>query len=138
MSTKRRVERLIFVFSAESGSFNAFLDSAKKVLRIKGCTLCAITHGLAGEKSEWKDCREELGVHIDYVHRDELTGELARVVAGRLPCVVAEADGELLMLLPPDVLDRCRGSVADMRGRLQVLASMNGLELPGLLTAAAS
>lgn len=137
MSVKRRVDRLIFVFSADSGSFNAFLDSAKKVLRIKGCTLCAITHGLAGEKSEWKDCREELGVHIDYIHRDELSGELAKVVGERLPCVVAEADGELLMLLPPDVLDRCRGSVADMRGRLQVLASMNGLELPGLVSAGA-
>lgn len=138
MSTKRKVERLIFVFSAESGSFNAFIDSAKKVLRIKGCTLCAITHGLVGEKSDWKDCRDELGVHIDYVHRDELDGELARVVADRLPCVVAEADGELLMLLTPDVLDRCRGSVADMRGRLQVLASMNGLELPGLVSSTAS
>ena len=61
MSQKRPIDRLMFVFSADAGSFNAFLDSARKLLRIKGCTLCSITHGLAGEKSEWRECKEEIG-----------------------------------------------------------------------------
>jgi len=133
MNTKRQIDRLIFVFSADSGSFNAFLDSAKKVLRIKGCTLCAITHGLAGEKSEWRECKEELGVQIDYVHRNEVSEELRRVAGDNLPCVVAHAEGDLVFLLGPDVLDRCRGSVADLKGRLQVFAAMRQLELPEAL-----
>ena len=130
MGVKRTIDRLIFVFSADSGALNAFLDSAKKVLRIKGCTLCAITHGLAGEKSEWRDCKEELGVPIEYVHRDEVSPDLQRVVGNNLPCVVAQTGGELVLLLGPDVLARCRGSVADLKGRLNVLAAMNRLELP--------
>ena len=132
MVPKRRIERLIFVFNAASGSFNAFLDSARKLLQIKGCTLCSITHGLAGEKSEWKECKEEIGVPVDYVHTDEITPGLGRVVAGRLPCIVAEAGGELIFLIGPDVLDRCKGSVADLKGRLSVFSSMKGLELPEL------
>lgn len=130
MDRKRRIERLIFVFNAGSGSVNAFLDSAKKLLRLKGCTLCTITHGLAGEKSEWRECKEEIGVPVDYVHRDEITPELAKVVGNDLPCVVAEAEGELVLLLGPDVLERCKGSVADLKGRLNIFAAMRGLELP--------
>ncbi|HEX9943971.1 MAG TPA: hypothetical protein VGG03_18315 [Thermoanaerobaculia bacterium] len=130
MDAKRRIERLIFVFSADSGSFNAFLDSAKKFLRIKGCTLCTITHGLAGEKSEWRDCKEELGVPIDYVHRDEVSTDLQRVIGDHLPCVVAQTGGDLVLLLGPDVLDRCKGSVADLKGRLNIFAAMKRLELP--------
>jgi hypothetical protein len=136
MPPKRRIDRLIFVFNAGSGSFNAFLDSARKLLQIKGCTLCTITHGLAGEKSEWKDCKEEIGVPVDYVHKDEIKPELQRAIGGdggNLPCVVAEAGGELIFLLGPDVLDRCKGSVADLKGRLGVFSAMKGLELPEAL-----
>lgn len=130
MDAKRQIDRLIFVFSADSGSFNAFMDNAKKVLRIKGCTLCAITHGLAGEKTEWRECKEELGVQIDYVHRDEISEDLRRVAGDNLPCVVAQTDGDLVFLLGPDVLERCRGSVADLKGRLRIFAAMRQLELP--------
>lgn len=136
MDVKRTIDRLIFVFSADSGALNAFLDSAKKVLRIKGCTLCAITHGLAGEKSEWRDCKEELGVPIEYVHRDEISPDLQRVIGNNLPCVVAQTGNELVLLLGPDVLARCRGSVADLKGRLNILAAMNRLELPQSVPAA--
>lgn len=132
MSEKRTIERLIFVFNAGSGSFNAFVDSAKKLLMIRGCTLCSITHGLAGEKSEWRDCKEEIGVPVDYVHKDEISPALRGVVQGKLPCIVAEAGGELTLLLGPDVLDRCQGSVADLRGRLHYFASANQLAFPAL------
>jgi hypothetical protein len=130
MTSKRRIDRLIFVFSAGSGAINAFLDSTKKLLKIKGCTLCAITHGLAGEKSEWRECKEELGVPIDYVHKNEISGELARVIGDKLPCVLAQTGGELVYLLGPDVLARCQGSVPDLKGRLHYFASLNSLELP--------
>jgi len=130
MTPKRRIDRLLFVFNADTGSFNAFLDSAKKLLRLNGCTLCSITHGLAGEKSEWRECKEEIGVPVDYVHRDEISGELRSVVGDQLPCIVAQTGSDLILLLTPDVLDRCQGSVADLKGRLSYFASVNRLELP--------
>ncbi len=122
------VDRLIFVFSADSGRLAALADSARKILRLNGCALCAITHGLAGEKGEWEECREELGVPVDYVHRDELGGDLA-AVATELPCVVAEVGGALVPLLTREVLQRCNGKVADLRGRLVYYAGVKGLSL---------
>ena len=82
MSDRRTIERLIFVFDADSGALSAFFDSAKKALRLGGCALCTITHGLAGERSEWRECKEELGVPVEYVHRDEIGPELREALRG--------------------------------------------------------
>jgi len=127
---RARIERLFFVYAADSGRMSAWIDSAKKLLRLKGCTLCSLTHGLAGEKAEWRECRDELGVGVDYVHRDELTPAMKEVVGGRLPCILAQADGRLALLLDPAALERCQGSVPDLKGRLRAHAAMAGLTLP--------
>lgn len=127
---RKNIDRLLFVFNADSGAFNAFLDSAKKLLMINGCALCGITHGLTGEKSEWRHCKEELGVPIDYVHRDEIDDDLEAIVGDQLPCIVAEAEGEQILLIKPDVLNRCHGSVADLKGRLNYFASIHQLAFP--------
>ena len=129
-AARRPIERLIFVYAADSGLASAFLDSAKKLLMIKGCSLCAITHGLAGERSEWSECKAEIGVPIDAFHRDDVPPDVAAAAAGGLPCVVAETDGERVLLLGPDVLDRMRGDVSDFKGRLMTHAAMRGLVIP--------
>jgi hypothetical protein len=97
---------------------------------IKGCALCSITHGMAGERAEWKTCKESLGVPVEYLHLDEIPPHLRAVVGEDTPCVVAEAGETFVRLLGPDQLDRCRGSVADFRGRLSYHAIGEDLELP--------
>jgi hypothetical protein len=129
---KRKIERLIFIFDADSGAMGAIVDTARKLLMIKGCALCQITHGVIGEKQDWKSCKEELGVPIDYLHRDDIPPSLESKVRENLPCIVAQVDGESLILLKPDVINRCRGGVADLRGRLRFYAGARNLELPGL------
>ncbi|MFQ5768664.1 MAG: hypothetical protein ACE5ID_11880, partial [Acidobacteriota bacterium] len=109
---------------------SAFVDSAKKLLMLQGCALCSITHSLTGEKSEWRTCREEIGVPIDYRHQDDVDNGLAEVVQGRVPCIVAAVANHLEMLLTPEMLTRCRGNVADLKGRLKVSATMKDLVLP--------
>lgn len=131
----RTIDRLLFIYDADRGPVSAFIDSAKKLLMVKGCALCSITHGTLGEKGEWKSCRDELGVPIDYVHRDEVTEELGKIVGDNLPCIVAWADNEYILFITPDVLERCRGSAADLLGRIEFRASMQGLVLPNRLVA---
>lgn len=131
------ISRLIFVFAANSGKLNAIVDSVKKVLMVKGCTLCAITHGLAGEKSEWSECKDTLGVSVDYLHPDELRPPLAELVRDELPCVVAEVGGSLSILLSSEVLEQCRGNVSEFRGRLYRNAAMKGLWFPHIAEGAA-
>ncbi len=127
---RRPIERLILVYGADSGRLNALVDSARKLLRIKGCSLCAITHGLAGERSEWSECREAFGVPVETYHRDEMPDDVAALVGAALPAVLA-ADGDgLQLLMGPEVLDRLHGDIADFRGRLVTHAAMKGLSLP--------
>jgi hypothetical protein len=128
---KREISRLVLVFDANAGKLNAFVDSVKKVLMVSGCSLCAITHGLAGERNEWKNCKDEFGVPVDYLHRNEIPEALNKQIAGQLPCIVAEVEGEFILLLKPEVLERCRGSVADLKGRILYFMANKNLALPG-------
>ena len=126
---KRTVDRLVFVFDANSGKWNALVDSAKKALGLRGCSLCAVTHGLLGEKEGWKECKEGFGVPIDYVHKDEMHHDLKKVAEGNLPCVISVVDGEPIMLIPPDVLEQCKGSVSELKKKIQRHCAINDLEL---------
>lgn len=133
--SRKKINRLLFIFDAKAGKWSAFVDSTKKLLMIKGCALCTITHGLLGEKAEWKDCKAELGVPIDYIHKDEVYGEIKGVVGVEssrplLPCIVAEADGEFTILITPEVLERCGGSIPDLKGKIHYYAEAKGLEMP--------
>lgn len=123
------IEELILVFDASAGTVNALIDSARKVFRLKGCSLCSITHGLAGEKQSWRHCKDELGVPVDYRHRDELDDSIAEIVADRLPCVLARSRSRTQLLMGPEVLDRCAGSISDFRGRLLHHAARLGLSI---------
>lgn len=130
VADSKTIDHLLLVYNADSGALAAFVDSAKKLLTINGCSLCSITHGLTGEKSDWKHCKEELGVPVDSIHRDEVDAELRSLVGDQLPCIVAASGEERVVLLGPDVLRRCRGSVADLKGRLNYFASLNRLTFP--------
>ena len=65
--------KLIFIYNADSGFFNGMLDSAHKLFSPKtySCDLCAITHGLAGAKKEWRTFLESLSIPITYYHKDD-------------------------------------------------------------------
>ncbi len=126
----RPVEELIFVFSADSGILAALADSARKLLALKGCVLCTVTHGLAGEKSEWRACKAELGVPVTYFHRDDVPQAVRDAAGDALPAVVARTGDAYVLLLGPDSIERCNGKVADLRGRLRHQARQRGLDLP--------
>src|SRR5258708_5084486 len=108
---RRSIDRLILVFHAESGPLRAVMDSMQKLFLLRGCSLCEITHGLTGEKREWKSCKEDMGVPVDYLHLNEIPDELRAVVGKETPCVLARVGRDHIRLLGPDQLARCRGSV---------------------------
>jgi hypothetical protein len=125
----RTPDRLLFVFDADAGRLSAFLDSARKALGLGACSLCALTHGLSGEKAEWRDTRTCLTAPVVYLHRDELTGDLALLRRERLPRVVAESDGAFQTLLAPEDLAACGGRLDEMMRRLRESAARRGLSI---------
>jgi hypothetical protein len=114
----RRLEELVLVYAADHGVTSGLLDSAKKLLHLKGCSLCILTHGMVGERQEWRSCREELGVPVTHYHRNDMPYDVASTAAGRLPIILARTGKDLIPLLDSGDIERCRGSVESLRGRL--------------------
>jgi hypothetical protein len=63
---------IVFVYNADSGLFNAFLDYAHKIVSPKpnACNLCAVTYN-TGMKKEWRTFIDNLGIPVEFLHRDE-------------------------------------------------------------------
>lgn len=130
----KKIEKLAFVFDANSGKLAALADSLKKALSMNGCALCTITHGIFGEKGSWKECKEKIGVPIDYVHRDEIPPEVARAAAEHYPCIVARTvDGVWGLVVGPDALAECKGDAATLTERIYARAKSQDMELPEIL-----
>ncbi len=123
------INNLILVYHANSDALSLIVDGTRKLLSLKGCTLCQITHGYFTEKSEWKRCRESFGVPVTALHLDELDPSLEKFVAGRTPCIVAETPDGYEFLLEPDVIERCAGSPNALRGKLLYHAALKNLAL---------
>ena len=129
---EKRVARLIMITPFDSSI--AQLSDSEQLLLLKGCALCAITRDLennsTGNKPEWKDCKSELGAPIFVFTLDVIEPRLHALIQGNAPAVCAETEaGELFLLLDPAAIERCKGSVADFRGRLLYRASTLGLSL---------
>lgn len=132
MDTPKKVERLILIYAADSGMLSAIQDSAKKLFRLKACPLCSITHGLLGEKDEWKDYTAEIGVPVDSYHHDEIPDGVRDVAGGDLPVILAQVNGQAVPLMSRSALEECGGSVTCLRTALRLQAAALNLEIRGI------
>jgi hypothetical protein len=126
----RTIERITLIYNANSGFWSAVVDSARKALDLNACSLCTITHGLTGERGEWRACSAGLDVPIDYLHRDELSSELLELTGGRLPCVLGESGAARHVLVGPDDLAACTGSASALERIIRERAAEAGLAFP--------
>lgn len=72
--------KLIFIYNANSGKLNAYIDSLHKIFSPKTypCSLCDITYGIFREKEIWKRFRavpsgrqESKNIDMEFLHIDE-------------------------------------------------------------------
>ncbi|MEZ4448235.1 MAG: hypothetical protein R3B09_02065 [Nannocystaceae bacterium] len=127
-----QVTRLIMVTPFDSTLGD--LDLAEQLVLLKGCVLCRITRdleaGTTGPKPEWRACKAEIGAPVDVFTVDRAGPAILEVIGGKAPAVCAETDdGAIHQLLDEPALARCKGSVADFRGRLYYRVSALGLQL---------
>ena len=101
--TEHRIDRLIGVYHADGGLFGELRYVWNK-LRGQHCELCDLTHAGVRRRPEWDAAASELGVPFDLVHLNERNEDVARVSEGRTPCVLAEVDGDVRVLLGRDDL----------------------------------
>ncbi|MEE4243702.1 MAG: hypothetical protein V2I36_19745 [Desulfopila sp.] len=65
--------KLIFVYNADSGVINTVKDISIKLFSPQNydCFLCSLTHGTFKENPVWRDFRQNSGVEMEFLHRDE-------------------------------------------------------------------
>ena len=66
-------KELIFVYNADSGKWNGYMDIMHKIFLPKTypCSLCAITHGTFSIRESWKEFIDNSPVTMHFLHRDE-------------------------------------------------------------------
>ena len=83
--------KLMLVYNADSGIFNAVSDSVKKTITPDDyeCSLCAVTYGIVTMRHEWRKFLGSLPMEKQFVHRDEIA---KAGLGGRfdLPAIILE------------------------------------------------
>lgn len=73
------VQKLIFIYNADSGLRNMIIDGAHKILspNTYECKLCEITFGAFTEKNIWKKFRKKSEIQMEFLHKDEFKKQYA-------------------------------------------------------------
>ncbi|MGD2116886.1 MAG: hypothetical protein PVG66_00875 [Chromatiales bacterium] len=97
---------LVFVYNADSGRINAWLDTAHKILSPStyDCRLCQLTYGLVQEKTAWKQFRQQYPGQIRFLHKDEFEQQYGQKMS--YPVVLRDDDGALQVLLSREDFSR--------------------------------
>jgi len=111
--------RLVFVYNADSGLFNAVSDTAHKLLSpdTYPCQLCAITHGALRERDEWRNYLDSLDVECKFMHRDEFFAAYPGH-SDDLPAIFVESNNELKLCLGRKTIDAAH-TVDELRALLK-------------------
>jgi hypothetical protein len=94
------------------------------------CSLCDITHGLVRERAEWRSGRARLPVAFDTYHRNDQPDAVRGATGDTTPIVAAETDTGVVVLLGPDALDTCAGSVNELVAAVERAVDDAGLTWP--------
>jgi len=113
MAIKRDSEgALVFVWNADTGWHNALMDSLHKVIspQTYSCTLCQLTHGLAGPKNQWSAFLKTIDRPAECYHRDEFqrTPIAEQFPSLELPAVLIATSDRWQILLSRDEIGQCK------------------------------
>lgn len=100
--------RLLFVYNADSGLFNALADIGHKLFSpaTYQCNLCAITHGLFHERGAWRSFIANLDADCEFLHRDQFRDRFPWR-DDSLPAVFRLRDGQPDACVDAEALGAC-------------------------------
>lgn len=129
MSGGGHVRRLVGVYDAEGTLRGEVAYWVGARLGRAHCALCDITHGVLRERADWRSCRDGLPVPFDTHHRDDQPEEVRAAAGGVAPVVLAATDVGHVVLLGPDDLEACAGSVDRLVEAVDAACARHGLVL---------
>jgi hypothetical protein len=125
----QRIERVVGVYDADGTLFGELAYVVGHLLGRRSCALCDITHGGVRRRPAFDEAAASLGVPFDLLHRDERSPALAALTDDALPCVVAEGEGEQVVLLDRVALAACGKDPVALVAAIRSAATAAHLEL---------
>ena len=103
-----KIKGLIFIYNAQSGKINSFLDYLHKAISPStyNCSLCALTYNNYGEVKIWTQFIESLEMPIYFKYADHLP-ELGLAFETKLPAVY---NIDLSIVLNSEEINNCRST----------------------------
>ena len=126
----RRIVGLVGVYDADGTLRGELAYWVGARLGRTHCALCDITHGLARERADWKSCRADFAVPFDTYHRNDQPENVSVASGGVVPVVLAETDDGFVVLVGPEELSVCAGSVDQLTRALELGVARAGLARP--------
>ncbi len=118
-----KITELIGVYHADGGVVGEAKYVIGKMLGTAHCALCDITHSPVRRKPAWDSMVARIGVPFTLLHLNELSDEIARVVAGAgSPVVLQRTNEGVSVLLGADSLETLGGSVETFEKALRTAA----------------
>ncbi|MEM6782184.1 MAG: hypothetical protein AAF624_00420 [Bacteroidota bacterium] len=104
--------RLVLVYNADSGLFNAATDTVHKLLSpgTYECRLCQFTYGAFTMRRAWRDYLDRLGLPLVFLHRNEFTHAYPTLADLRLPVILTDDgpdEAAPSVLLDAAAIDTC-------------------------------
>ncbi len=105
-----KLQKLIFIYNADSGIRNMIMDSAHKIFSpdTYECSLCDITYGAFTENSVWKKFRKETDLQMEFLHKDEFAKAYASKFGYKFtfPIVLNESEKGLEVFVRTEELNK--------------------------------
>lgn len=123
----RRIRRLIGIYNAAGSLRGEASYLISKLLHRDSCALCELTHRGIRRRTDFDDAAQQLPVPIDLLHLEARSADVIAASQGCAPCVLAETEAGLVMLLGPEGLQACDGSPWALVDALCLSARQQGL-----------
>ena len=100
---------LVFVYSADSGLFNALGDIAHRVFspHTYPCNLCGLTYSIFGMRREWTQFLLTLYSPYEFLHQDEFE-ERYGIEGEPLPAIFVNDGEKLSVWITASEIDSCK------------------------------
>lgn len=100
--------KLIFVYNADTGVFNAITDTIHKVMSpdTYECRLCQITYGMTSMQNAWREFLSDIEGEKVFLHRNEFQKQHPDIPAN-LPAIFTEEMGQLYPFLTAEEINEC-------------------------------
>lgn len=106
--------KLLFIYNANSGKINGYLDALHKVVSPKTytCNLCDITYGVFTENKTWKKFRTGSKIPMEFLHLDEFKKQYASKFGSKhtFPVVLLQNKGELELFISTEELNELKNA----------------------------